>query len=134
MKSLEEYRDNAFSTACAKELENFAMEVPAIKNVLLATPDGFDIASYITNDKYSKDNLAAVGSSLFALGASLTNELDLEDCQSITIDSENGKIYIRAIVHNGHSLVLLIQTSRKAMLAQVLHGSGKLAEALKELL
>lgn len=134
MKSLEDYRAPKFVESCAKELEAFSAEVPAVENVLLATPDGFDIASYIMNENYSKDSLAAVGSSLFALGASLTNELALHDCKSITLDSEKGRIYIRAIEHNGHALVLLVQTAKKAMLAQVLHGSGKLAERIKNLL
>ena len=134
MKSLEEYRDEKFAAACAQKLEHFANEVPAIKNVLLATPDGFDIATYMTNDSHSKENLAAVGSSLFALGASLCAELALDDCQSLTIDSAKGKIYIRSVEHNGHSLVLLIQTTKKAMLAHILHGSNKLAESIKELL
>lgn len=132
MKSLDDYRKVEFTTACEKELQHFAATVPAIQNVLLATPDGFDIASHITNENHSKDNLAAVGSSLFALATSLTTELALDNCQSITIDSDKGKIYIRAVEHNGHSLVLLIQTSKKAMLAHVLHGSAKLAEAIKQ--
>lgn len=132
MKSLDEYRDPKFAKACTEELEAFASEVPAAKNILLATPDGFDVASYITNDDYSEDNLAAVGSSLFALGSSLTQELDMDICESITLDTGKGRIYIRAIEHEGNSLVLLIQTGKRGMLAQILHGASKLAERLRE--
>lgn len=132
MKSLEEYRDPKFTQACALELEYFAETVPSVKNVLLATPDGFDIASFINGDSYSEDNLAAVGSSLFALGSSLTQELALDTCESITLDTNKGRIYIRSVEHNGHSLVLLVQTTKKAMLAQILHGTAKLAESIKE--
>lgn len=131
MATLEDYRDSAFVNFCNKSLEKFASDTPGVKNVLLATPDGFEISSHAEHSKHSADNLAAVGSSLFALGASLVSEFELGNSKSITIDSQKGKVYIRAIDGGeGKSLILLLQSTQNAMLAHILHGSNKLADSI----
>lgn len=131
MATLEDYRNSAFVNFCNKALEKFASDTPGVKNVLLATPDGFEISSHAENSKHSADNLAAVGSSLFALGASLVSEFELGESKSITIDSQKGKVYIRAIDGGeGKSLILLLQSTQNAMLAHILHGSNKLADSI----
>lgn len=133
MASLETYRESSFVAFCNSTLEQFLQETPGVKNVLLATPDGFEIASKTLDSAHSADKLAAVGSSLFALGASLISEFNLDVCRSIIIDSEKGKIYISAI-SGGESknLILLLQSTQNAMLAHILHGSNKVAGYISE--
>lgn len=128
MASLETYRESAFVAFCNSTLEQFLQDTPGVKNALLATPDGFEIASKTQDSSHSADKLAAVGSSLFALGASLISEFNLDVCRSIIIDSDKGKIYISAIAGGqGKNLILLLQSTQNAMLAHILHGSGKVA-------
>ena len=88
MATLEDYRESSFVTYCTRALETFAAETPGVKNVILATPDGFEIAAHADSSKHSADSLAAVGSSLFALGSSLIGEFELGATRSITIDSD----------------------------------------------
>lgn len=132
MKSLDDYRKPKFVAYCKAALETFGQETPGIKNVLLATPDGFEISAHITTTDFSEDNLAAVASSMYALGASMTAELHLNQCNAITIDSEDGKIYIRGVSKGEDNLVLLVQSNQNAMLAHILHGSNKLANQIIE--
>ena len=66
MATLEDYRESTFVSYCIRALETFAADTPGVKNVLLATPDGFEIAAHTDDNKHSADNLAAVGSPLFA--------------------------------------------------------------------
>lgn len=128
MATLETYRESAFVDFCNTTLEQFLQETPGVKNVLLATPDGFEIASQTHESSHSADKLAAVGSSLFALGSSLVSEFNLDVCRSITIDSEKGKVYICAVPGGeDKKLILLLQSTQNAMLAHILHGSSKVA-------
>ena len=108
MATLEDYRENNFVNYCTRALETFAAETPGVKNVLLATPDGFEIASHAEESKHSADSLAAVGSSLFALGASLISEFSLGATRAITIDSEKGKVYISSVQAEDKALIILI--------------------------
>lgn len=133
MASLETYRESSFVAFCNDALQTFMQGTPGVKNVLLATPDGFEIASQTSDSAHSPDKLAAVGSSLFALGASLISEFNLDVCRSIIIDSEKGKIYISAISGGGNkNLILLLQSTQNAMLAHILHGSNKVAGQISE--
>ena len=130
MATLEDYRESTFVSYCTRALETFAADTPGVKNVLLATPDGFEIAAHTDDNKHSADNLAAVGSSLFALGSSLISEFDLGNSKSITIDSEKGKVYISAVSVDDKALIILIQSTQSAMLAHILHGANKLADQI----
>ncbi|MDO4643340.1 MAG: roadblock/LC7 domain-containing protein [Cardiobacteriaceae bacterium] len=130
MATLEDYRENTFVTYCNRALEAFSVETPGVKNVLLATPDGFEIASHADSSKHSADNLAAVGSSLFALGSSLISEFDLGTTKSITIDSERGKVYICSVSVDDKALIIMIQSTQNAMLAHILHGANKLSDQI----
>ena len=120
MATLEDYRESTFVSYCTRALETFAAD----------TPDGFEIAAHTDDNKHSADNLAAVGSSLFALGSSLISEFDLGNSKSITIDSEKGKVYISAVSVDDKALIILIQSTQSAMLAHILHGANKLADQI----
>ena len=47
MATLEDYRESTFVSYCIRALETFAADTPGVKNVLLATPDGFEIAASV---------------------------------------------------------------------------------------
>ncbi len=127
MISLENYRDKAFVSYCNQELEDYGRTYKGIENALLATADGFELAAYSSGSNVSSaDKLAAVGSSLFALGVSLVGEFHLQNCRSIILDSSKGKIYISAVQHDKHSIILMIQTNENATLGNVIHGVKKL--------
>lgn len=132
MATLEQYRNSEFVKFCEKALEEFASETNGVKNVLLATPDGFQVAFHsVVGGEHSADNLAAVGSTLFSLANSIVSEFALGVNRSLTIDADKGKVYICS-VDGGEdkSLVLLLEANQKAMLAHILHSSRKLSESV----
>lgn len=124
--SLENYRDKDFVNFCQQELKEHARGYPGIEMALLATPDGFEIASYTSNKAYNANKLAAVGSSLFALSDSLINELKLNSCKSVVLDGEKGKVYISNIKNMRHVVILMIQATESATLGNIIHGAEKL--------
>lgn len=130
MTSLENYRNQSFVDFCVRELTDYTQAYRGIDTALIATPDGFEIASYSYSKNYSADKLAAVSSSLFALGVSLVNEFKLTDCKSIILDSEQGKVYISTIKSENHSVILMVQTNSQATLGNIIHGARKLNEAI----
>ncbi len=132
MFSLENYRNKQFVAFCTKELEEYTKSFRGINTALIATPDGFEIAAYNIQQKYDADKLAAVGSSVFALGVSLVQEFDLHNCKSIILDSERGKVFISTISDMQHSVIFIVQTDEQAILGNVMHGSKKLSEKIAQ--
>lgn len=129
---LEHYRDPAFVNICTQALEEFVLNTGGVKNVLLATVDGFSIANCQVEER--GDGLAAVGSSIFALGATLGSEFQLGECKSITVENELGRVHLLTVHEEEKQVILLIQCLQHSTLAMVLHGAQKLAAELREAL
>lgn len=132
MVKLDDYRESNFVKVCNLALEDFVNDTTGVKNVMLATVDGFTIAH--CNVSESGDQLAAVGSSIFALGATLASEFNFGACKSITIENEEGRVYILTIVQDDKQLILLVQSFPNSTLAMILHGAQKLSSHIKEAL
>lgn len=133
MIALETFRTPAFVKLCEDALYQYSQDTPGVQNVLLTTVDGFKVAANGQLDEQSADKLSAVGSSLFALGSSLVSEFGLDACNAVTIDSGQGKVYIREVSPmSDRILILIIKTTKNAMLAHILHGTAKLANHLGE--
>ncbi len=132
MSTLENYRKEEFVSFCREELQEYTQNYRGIETALLATPDGFEIANFASGRSHSADKLAAVGSSLFALGASLVNEFSLRNCKSIIIDSEKGKVYISSISNMQTSIILMVQTNEQATLGNIIHGAKRLNDMISK--
>lgn len=130
MISLENYRSPKFVDYCTEELTAYSKSYRGIEAALVATPDGFEVASYANVQNYSADKLAAVGSSLFALGSSLVSEFKLQNCKSVILDSDSGKVYISSIRAEKYAVVLMVQTTEQATLGNIIHGAKKLHEKI----
>ncbi len=128
MTTLKKYRSEAFVNFCNKALEDYVQSYRGIDTALLATPDGFEIAVCNSAEEHSADKLAAVASSLFALGSSLIGEFSLTDCKSIILDSGKGKVYISSISNGATDVILMVQSSEIATLGNIIHGVKKLSE------
>lgn len=134
MTNLDTYRDKKFVAVCQKIIDDCIHDTPNVKSIILATVDGFEVAASALEAGHSTDKLAAVGSSLFALSSSLAAELKLDACQSLTIDSEKGKVYVRLVESDNKQLILLIQSNQVAMLAHILYSSNKAVAKISEAL
>lgn len=132
MISLETYRDEAFIASCETMLKDYVQSVRGIDTALLASQDGFEIASNHGKHGVTEDKLAAVGSSLMALGSSLVQEFKLEHCKNMTIDSDGGMVFISAIRSENHQIILMVKTNKNAVMGSVIHGSSKVVEAVSE--
>lgn len=103
-----------------------------IDGVLLASVDGFEVASIFQKD-YDGGKLSAVGSSILALVQALTNEAQLTGCRSVILDAENGKIMISAVPNANQPMILIVVTRQQVLLGQIMHAMNKAITRLVEM-
>jgi len=92
-----------------------------VKGAVITTSDGFEVAMNVMSDRDGA-KLSAMASSLSAIGNMAVQETDLGSLHSsITIESEEGYIFIMNIPHSSRPLILIALTSKSAVLAQVVY-------------
>ncbi len=111
-----------FQQLARRCLEELVASVDGIQSVLLASGDGFEIASLIQQTGLDGGKTSAVSTSILSLIQSFTSEIHLSECKSLVLDAENGKAIITEIPHATAPQVLVVITAEQALLGHVLHG------------
>lgn len=92
-------------------LEQTVKNHPEFENILIATADGFDIAAMIKdNDKESIRRLAAISSSMLALSIEILAEMSAGDQKILTLEGEQGNIFITQVSADTFALSLTVIT------------------------
>jgi len=118
-----------FGQRCVEEL---CSSVQGVNSVVLASGDGFEVASVTNQSGFDKGKVAAVSSSLMSMVQALVSEIKLKDCQSFILDAANGKAIIAHVPCNNYPMVLMVLTDEKALLGQVLYGMRFCSQRLVE--
>lgn len=108
-----------FAKRCVDELSS---SVTGVNSVVLASGDGFEVASITNQENLDSGKVAAVSSSLLSMVHAFTSEIKLVDCHSFILDASNGKAIIAQVPCDNYPMVLMVLTNEKALLGQVLHG------------
>ncbi|MND78160.1 hypothetical protein D3C80_698690 [compost metagenome] len=58
------------------------------------------------------------------------SEIQLFGCQTITLDAENGKVFLTAVDHPHHPMVIVAVTNKDILMGQMLYYFKKLSESL----
>ena len=74
------------------EFHRFAGEQPDLRASMLATIDGFEIASHCPDQSFRSQNLAAMASSLAAISRAITKEVAFDGCDRMLLESTSGRI------------------------------------------
>ena len=109
----------ALSDGCLAHLQDFLSQTSGVTAALVATTDGFEVSS-VLHQSLSAEKMAAMTSSILALGEAVLSEADLNDCQNVVIESGDGLIVMLAIGDTRKELLLSVIADRNAMLGQVL--------------
>ncbi|MDR3159737.1 MAG: roadblock/LC7 domain-containing protein [Zoogloeaceae bacterium] len=92
-----------------------------VKSAVIATTDGFDVASVAMSEEEGA-KLSALSSSISAIGDMAIKEIGIGvSHQSITIESESGYIFIMDIRHPNCPMVLSIAASKDAVLGKLIY-------------
>ena len=88
-----------------KALKDLTTKNPGILAAQVCTSDGFEVAS-VQRDDESHRRLAAMVSSLYALGAAMVEEMNLGEYSNLIIEASDGKCLMMAIPGGKESLLL----------------------------
>lgn len=113
-----------------EEAQAIASEVTGVRAVVVATEDGFDVAAVMRAD-LDAERVAALASSIAAIGQVVSAEARLGRSRSITVDTDEGFASIYNVPRSaGPALVLNVIAGADALLGQVHYRASQAARTL----
>lgn len=117
--------------AAESAIETLMHEIKGVKAVVISTEDGFELASRVENTAQVA-RLAAIASSLAALGAVAGEESHLGDCDNVTIEAKHGHILMLQARHAEMTLIVSIVTGKDAIIGRVLYFAKQATQMLQQ--
>ena len=118
-----------------KLLDAFGHSTPGVVSAVLLSADGFEVAS-LQLGKGGAARLAAMGSSLSAIGAAIAREAGIVECGRMIIESESGTVVIMQVPESKPPMSLAVVADGAAVLGQLLWAAkqccGAIGRAFKE--
>ena len=114
----------------AREAQSFLQEVGGVTAVVIATVDGFDIASAMKSGDAAR--VAAMASSISAISAVVSQEASLGRNKSVTIDTEEGFALVHSVHRADAELVINVIANGSAILGQVAYRAAQFAKTLAD--
>ncbi|WP_231695459.1 roadblock/LC7 domain-containing protein [Ottowia caeni] len=111
-----------------QEAERLMQEISGVVAIVVATVDGFDVASAMR--KGDANRVAAMASSIFAISAVVSQEAHLGRSRSVTIDTEEGFTVVHSVYRPDADLVVSVIAGQDAILGQVAYQVTQFARAL----
>lgn len=112
------------------ELQHFLNTVTGIDFVMLCSSDGFELALASKKNIDNTGKIAAVSSSILAMVNAFITEIQLIGCQTITLDANNGKVFLTAVNHPVHPMVMVAVTHTDILIGQMLYYYKELSARL----
>jgi predicted regulator of Ras-like GTPase activity (Roadblock/LC7/MglB family) len=113
-------------------LDALLREVSEVEFTMLCSTDGFELSSASKKHIANPGKLAAVSSSILAMVQAFMGEINLDGCQSLTLDANNGKVVLTAIPDDKYPMVLVVLTSKHVLLGQLLYSIKKITEEISK--
>ena len=116
-------------TFANSEAERMLANVAGVTAVVIATLDGFDIASAIPGSANAA-RVAALASSISVISTVVSDEADLGLSKSVIIDTESGFAVVRCVRRADVEFVINVIADSSAILSQVLYQTSQFARKL----
>ena len=120
----------AAKVIATREAETILSEVDGVTAVVVATVDGFDVASAMRTGNAAR--VAAMASSISAISQVVSQEASLGRNKSVTIDTDDGFAIVFSVHRRDDALVIIAIAKGGAILAQVNYRLASLAKTLEE--
>ena len=114
----------------SREAEKMLSEVDGVTAVVIATLDGFDVASAMRHGDPAR--VAAMASSISAISSAVSQEASLGRNKSVTIDTESGFAVVFSVHRPDADLVINVIADGSAILGQVAYRTAQFARTLAE--
>lgn len=112
-----------------REAQAMLDEVEGVTAVVVASIDGFDIASAVRGEG-DPSRIAAMASSISAISAVVSHEVTLGRNRSVTIDTEAGFAVVYAVHRPDSEMIVNVIAGSGALLGQVAYRAAQMARAL----
>jgi len=119
-------------SAAKDECTNLLNEQNGVLAVVIASIDGFDLTSAVSGT-LDASRIAAMASSIAAIGSVVTQEVHIGASKSVTVNTENGFVYITYVELSGVSHILNVIADKSAVLAQVIYRCSEIGKRLKSI-
>lgn len=120
--------------ACERALVDLVNASSGVDAVLLASPDGFEVVSATRTQTLDGPRLAAMSSSMLALGAAMARDFKLDGCRNVHIEAGNGVVLLLTVPCERAGLVLSALARGGSPLAMVLVAARRCAQSVAGLL
>lgn len=118
-------------TICQHEIDKLIEELGEIKGVLVSSIDGFEIAARMRGNS-SPAKLAAMTSSLLALGEAVSEEGEVGQCSDLVIDATSGRVLLMDIPHPTRKLLLTVLSSSTLTLGRAIWAARNCRQMISE--
>lgn len=105
-------------------------EVDGLTAVVVATVDGFDVASAMKAGDAAR--VAAMASSISAISSVVAQEASLGRNKCVTIDTESGFAVVYSVHRSDAELVINVIANGNAILGQVAYRTAQFARTLAD--
>jgi predicted regulator of Ras-like GTPase activity (Roadblock/LC7/MglB family) len=127
--NLRDFFDPDFVDLSQHKVQELVASDLSFKAAVLATVDGFSVASAVA-DGADPDRIAALASSIASIGSVATQEAGLGRCSSVILNTEQGFAVVRQFQKNHTDVVLILVADGQVLLAQVMYRANELAKEL----
>jgi len=104
-------------------------DIVGVKAVVIASVDGFDLAS-ASRVQQDGARIAAMASSISAISGVVSMETGLGNFRSVTIATDSGFAVVHGVPRADVELVISVIADAEAILAQVMHRVSSMSRAL----
>lgn len=112
-----------------QQAELIVQEIEGVQAVVVATIDGFEIASEIRS-ALQAPRISALASSIAAIGEVVSSEAQLGSVRSVTVDTGAGAAMIHTIRQGAESYVLIVIADSRALIGQIAYRTAAAARAI----
>jgi predicted regulator of Ras-like GTPase activity (Roadblock/LC7/MglB family) len=97
---------------------------------VIATSDGLCVVAS-DSEKEKTEKLAAMASSLCALGEAVVVEVSQGECLSVTVEADNTKIFVLRLTQ-APALTLMLVSNKKALVGEIVYAARRYSEKIRE--
>jgi predicted regulator of Ras-like GTPase activity (Roadblock/LC7/MglB family) len=119
-----------FQAMCLESLRQLVSETLGVGSACLVTGDGFEIAAILA-EGVSASRLAAMSSSMLALGTAVSTELRFKGCRSIVVEGETGTVVMVRLPATPE-MMLSVTCDKRGTVGGVLYAARHLALDISE--
>ncbi len=110
--------DHPYAAIGARTANELLDAIDGCRAVIVATIDGFSLA-VAQRQSIDADRLAAMVSSIGALGAAASRETGIGTPRCLVVESTEGRLVVRCVNTGTHDLVIAVLADTKALLGMV---------------